>query len=100
MQALVGAVQMRLESQTKSEEIEAIKQIEIAKTMASTEIARFETAHAQAEAAIAIVDRISRANNQQELIKYAATVAVFSQHNKSLPCGLCEVSKTTCCTAP
>lgn len=28
MQALVGAVQMRLESQTKSDEIEAIRQIE------------------------------------------------------------------------
>ena len=90
MQALIGAVQMRLECQTKSEEIEAIKQIELAKNLASTEITRAkiarakiahleETARIEADAAITIVDRISRAKTQQELIKYAATVAVFSQ---------------------
>ena len=111
MQALIGAVQMRLDSQTKSEEIEAVKQIEIAKNIASAEIARFEetarveeieavkqietakniasaeiarfeTARVEAETAIAIVDRISRAKTQQELIKYAATVAVFSQQEQ------------------
>ena len=80
MQALIGAVQMRLDSQTKSEEIEALRQVELAKTITSAETTRFETARAEAEAAIAIVDRISRAKTEQELIKYAATVAVFSQY--------------------
>ena len=90
MQALIGAVQMRLESKTKSEEIEAARQIEIANSIASAEIARVETiraknagveetAHVEAAAAVAIVDRISRAKTEEELIKYAATVAVFSE---------------------
>ena len=83
MQALIGAVQMRLKIQNKSEEIEAIKQIQIAKNHASVEIAKFEAptkaAEVEANAAIQIVDRISRAKTEQELIKYAATVALFSE---------------------
>ena len=83
MQALIGAVQMRLDSQTKSDEIESAKQIEIAKTIASVEIARVEgTSRIEAEAAVAIVDRISRAKTEQELIEYAATVALFSQQGQ------------------
>ena len=83
MQALIGAVQMRLDSQTKSDEIEAVKQIEIAKNIASVEIAHVEgTARIEADAAIEIVDRISRAKTQQELMKYAATVALFSQQGQ------------------
>ena len=81
---------MRLESKTKSEEIEAARQIEIANSIASAEIARAETirakdagveetARVEAAAAVAIVDRISRAKTEEELIKYAATVEVFSQ---------------------
>ena len=74
---------MRLDSQTKSDEIEAAKQIEIAKTIASVEIAHVEgTARIEADAAIEIVDRISRAKTQQELMKYAATVALFSQQGQ------------------
>ena len=81
MQALIGAVQMRLDRKTKSEEIEAIKQIEIAKTIASAQIAQTEgVARIKAEAAVAIVDRISQVKSQQELLKYAATVARFSQY--------------------
>jgi hypothetical protein len=71
---------MRLDSQTQSDKIEAAKQIEIAKAIASVEIARVEgTARIEADAAIKIVDRISRAKTEQELIEYAATVALFSQ---------------------
>ena len=85
MQALIGAVQMRLDSQTQSDKIEAAKQIEIAKTIASVEIARVEgTARIETEAAIAIVDRISRAKTEQELIEYAATVALFSQQGQPI----------------
>ena len=81
MQALVGAVQMRLDSKTKSEEIEADRQIEIAKTITSTQIAQTEgVARIEAEAAVAIVDRISQAKTEEELVKYAATVALFSQY--------------------
>ncbi len=81
MQVLIGAVQMRLESKTQSEEIEAIKQVEIAKTIASAYIAQTEgVARIEAEAAVAIVDRISQVKSQQELLKYAATVARFSQY--------------------
>ena len=72
---------MRLDSKTQSEEIKAIKQIEIAKTIASTQIAQTEgVARIEAEAAVAIVNRISQVKSQQELLKYAATVARFSQY--------------------
>ena len=85
MQALIGAVQMRLDSQTKSEEIEASKQIEIAKTIASAQIAQTEgVARIEAEAAMAIVDRISQVKSQQELLRYAATVGLFSNENKNI----------------
>ena len=81
MQALIGAVQMGLDSKTQSEKIEAIKQIKIAKTIASTQIAQTEgVARIEAEAAVAIVNRISQVKSQQELLKYAATVARFSQY--------------------
>lgn len=67
------------------DEIEAAKQIEITKTIASVEIARVEgTARIEADAAIAIVDRISRAKTEQELIEYAATVALFSQQGQPI----------------
>ena len=65
MQGLIGAVQMRLDSKTQSEEIEAIKQIEIAKTIASAQIAHTEgVARIEAEAAVAIVDRISQVSTR------------------------------------
>ena len=55
MQGLIGAVQMRLDSKTLSEEIEAIKQIEIAKTIASAQIAHTEGVARIERSCVAIV---------------------------------------------
>ena len=72
---------MREGGSGNSEEIKAIKQVEIAKTIASAYIAQTEgVARIEAEAAVAIVDRISQVKSQQELLKYAATVVRFSQY--------------------
>ena len=95
LQALVGAVQARLNAKTDSERIEAAKQVriaeseaiesvmkarapvDIAQAKAAAEIARAEAPvkEAEAEAAVKIIKTIAAAQSQQEMIKSAATVA-------------------------
>ncbi len=74
LQALIGAVRMRLEANSSSERIEAEKQVKIAEAAASTGIPKAEVS---ADGMVKIVSAMAQAETEQQLIRFAATVAAI-----------------------
>ena len=67
LQTLIGSVQMRLEANSRSEHIEAGKQVKIAEAAESAEIPKADK----------IVSAMVQAETEQRLVRFAATVAAI-----------------------